>query len=624
MPDGGWAATARLPNGRTCAIRSAPSEQLETDSDDVTVYTDSLTVYSDVMTDDELEEHLARVARQGSDDARVEVKAAGQAIPKNVWETVSAFANTSGGAIILGLDESREFAPSPGFDAQRIIDALDAGLSRAPAGAPKVQPVPDARIQRMEAGGAPVAVVEIDSLRGVAGIEMPCHVLAQGIQRGSYKRVDDKDVHLSTYEVYLLQTALRPIGVDREPVAGRGIQDLSTDSVAGMLERQRRTGSHALDGTDGDTARVLRRLNVLTSQGLPTVGGYLALGSYPQDEFPQLVIDVSVHPGTEKSVDASTRFIDRTVCDGPIPLAIDDAVRAVLRNLRTRRVVTGVGGHDVPEIPEEVLREAVTNAVTHRDYSEWVRGQQVAVDVYADRVEVTNPGGFWGDRTATNVFEGRSSSRNEVLAKLLTIVPRGVGEGTVCESQGSGVPRMVHAMREMGLPAPDFGRSDIGHVTVTLSRFGLMDPDVRAWLDSLPGAPRPVAADTALSLARTVGRVGVVELRESLGVDSDDARRVLAGLTAEGLIEGSGDGPYALSAHPGGVPELTDAQKGVLDALDPVSARTIRDIAAATGRSPNTLRPILRILVEQGRVLATAPVTSRHRAYLSVRGRRVP
>nr|WP_238994320.1 ATP-binding protein [Actinomyces sp. 565] len=48
----------------------------------------------------------------------------------------------------------------------------------------------------------------------------------------------------------------------------------------------------------------------------------------------------------------------------------------------------------------------------HRDYSHFVTGQQVAVNVYADRVEVINPGGFWGDRTKDNVTDGHSASRS--------------------------------------------------------------------------------------------------------------------------------------------------------------------------------------------------------------------
>lgn len=573
------------------------------------------------MTDEELDEHIARLRRQGSDDALVEVKTSKDTLPTDVWQSVSAFSNTAGGCLILGVSESEGFTPVAGFKSQRIIDQIDAGLDARPGATPKVLPVPEHRVFRMQVDASPVVVVEIDSLRGVQGVEMPCHVVSQGIQKGSFKRVDDKDKHLTTYEVYLLQNAIRPIGTDREPVNGTGPGDLSPSLVSQTLERQRRMSSHALDGV-GDDNQGLERLNILTRQGIPTLAGYLTLGTYPQRELPQLVIDVTVHQGVEKSRDDSPRFLDRRICDGALPWAIEDAVHAVVRNLRTRRVVRGTKGEDIPEIPESVLREAITNAVAHRDYSEYVRGQQVSVDVYADRVEVISPGGFWGDRTAENVFEGRSSSRNEVLSKILTIVPSADSRGTVSENQGSGVARMVHAMRDNGLPVPDYSHSDIDHVTVVLGRFGLVEPDTRAWLDDLTGGPWSSLEESALALARRDSRVDVTTLRTALGVDSDDARQALSSLTAASLLKGSGDGPYVLDSPDSRGAGLTAGQRRIVDMLDLVHPLTAREIAEGTGRSVQSVRPILRDLVERGAVVATAPPTSRRRAYLAAPGTR--
>lgn len=567
------------------------------------------------MTEEELQQHIDRLRRQGGDDASMEAKTAQRKLPADVWPSVSAFANTEGGHLLLGVSETSGFSPIEGFNAQRIIDELDSGLDERPGATPKVLPVPPYRIQRMELDGAPVVVVGIDSLRGVQGVEMPCHVVAQGIQKGSFKRVDDKDKRLTTYEIYLLQNAIRPVGVDREPVNGADPGDLSPELIGATLARQKRVGSHALDGVQDDS-EALERLNVLTHQEIPTLAGYLTLATYPQKELPQLVIDVTVHQGVEKSTDSSVRFLDRRICDGPLPWAINDAVRAVTRNLQTRRIVRGTSGEDVAEIPETVLREAITNAVAHRDYSDYVRGQQAAVDVYTDRVEITSPGGFWGDRTPENVFDGRSASRNEVLSKLLTIVPSGVGEGTVGENQGSGVPRMVHAMREHGLPLPDYSHSDIDHVTVVLRRFGLLEPETRAWLDSLPGGPRSAQEESALALARRDSHVDVDTLRRVLGIDSDDARQALSALTAKTLLSGEGDGPYVLLTSGHHEATLTKGQREVLAALDQDHPITAREIAEHTGRSVNTLRPVLRDLVDQGFAVATAPPTSRRRAYL--------
>jgi ATP-dependent DNA helicase RecG len=574
-------------------------------------------MYTESVTDEELQDHVARIRRLGADDARVEAKSAVGDIPKGIWESVSAFANTEGGLIILGLDESQSFAPANGFDASRIENALIAGLDDAERANPKVLPVPQYQVDRAEIDGAQVVWAHIEPLSATPDRPAPCHVVAQGLDRGSYKRVGDADKHLTTYEVHLLRTRHVNDHVDRTPVDGRTFNDLDPDLVSRTVERVRASGSRALAGVaPGDHISALRRLNALTDDGTPTLAGYLALGIYPQQEYPQLTIDVAVHPGTAKSQDPTVRFLDRRNCDGPLPQAIDDAVHTVVRNLRTRRIVEGTRGTDVPEIPEDVLREAIANAVMHRDYSHFVTGQQVAVNVYADRVEVINPGGFWGDRTKENVTEGHSASRNEDLARLLTVVPMPDNRSTVCENQGSGVIRMVTEMRTHGLPTPDYSASTIDHVVVRLDRFGLMNPETEEWLRTLPGhSDFSRDHDAALALARRNGTVSVVDLRDNLGLDSDDCRSVLAQLVADGLLVGMNDGPYTLADHRRNV-EATGTQWAVLAVLSEDEALSIRDIAKATGKTLTALRPVLRELVESGLVVATAPPTSRSRKYL--------
>ena len=573
--------------------------------------------YSDVVTEEELETHVERIRRQGRDDALVEAKAAEKGLPKSMWDTVSAFANTEGGLIILGLDERRGFAPTEGFDPNRVVEQVIAGLDQAPRAQPKVQPVPAHRVDRFRVDDAEVLGIEIDPLRDDPNRPGPCYVEAKGIRNGSFKRVDDHDKRLTAYEIYLLQMRNAEDGLDRAPVAGTGLSDLSEDLVSRTIGGIRRSRSRALHGIGAeDRSGALRRINALTPDGETTLAGYLAMGVYPQQEFPQLTIDVAVHPGTAKSQDPATRFLDRQNCDGPAPEAIEDAVIAVLRNLSTRRVVDGVGGRDVPEIPEEVLREAIANAVMHRDYSAQVRGQQIAVDVYSDRVEVISPGGFWGGRTKDNLDEGHSESRNPDLARLLTCVPMPDDKTTVCENQGSGVPLMIGEMRRHGLPAPDYSASTLDHVVVRLARLGLMNPQVDDWLAELPGAKeRGREQRAALALAKRRGAVSVSDLRANLGLDSDDCREVLAALVADGLLIGLNDGPYVLTDLDRTM-QSTGAQRQLLAALDEEHPRSIHEIAEATGKSPGALRPVLRELVGRGLVKATAPPQSRNRRYL--------
>ena len=115
-----------------------------------------------------------------------------------------------------------------------------------------------------------------------------------------------------SYEIYLLQMRNVEDGFDRAPVAGTGLSDLSEDLVSRTIGGIRRSRSRALHGIGAeDRSGALRRINALTPDGETTLAGYLTMGVYPQQEFPQLTIDVAVHPGTAKSQDPATRFLDR-------------------------------------------------------------------------------------------------------------------------------------------------------------------------------------------------------------------------------------------------------------------------------------------------------------------------
>lgn len=227
------------------------------------------------MTDDDLLSHVARMRRQRSDDALVEARAAVRDLPKSIWDTISAFANTDGGTVILGLDEREDFQPAEGFTesvANRRINALITGLNTSPQGTAKVLPVPGCHPERATVDGRPVVVLDVPSLRERPDLDLPCHVVAKGIQNGSFKRVDDHDVRLSSYEVYVLASRRIEDRTDREPVTGTSLEDLDPRSVDRLLTELRSSSSHILDHiAEDDREAALRRLNVLTSDSVPTL-----------------------------------------------------------------------------------------------------------------------------------------------------------------------------------------------------------------------------------------------------------------------------------------------------------------------------------------------------------------
>lgn len=147
------------------------------------------------MLDAELAEIVGNLRALGADIADVEVKAAGGGLPKSLRETVSAFCNTHGGVIILGLDEASGFAPVGLGDPAKLAADLAAMCSTEME--PAVRPL--IRVHQFE--GEHVLVAEVPELDLA---QKPCFYIGAGITKGSFIRVSDGDRRLSSYEVQMM------------------------------------------------------------------------------------------------------------------------------------------------------------------------------------------------------------------------------------------------------------------------------------------------------------------------------------------------------------------------------------------------------------------------------------
>ncbi len=559
-----------------------------------------------------LDGELDRLRRQGRDDGTIEVKACGQALGNSVWESTSAFANTSGGILLLGLSEPGNFAPVPDFDPDRVVDQFVTGVGDGNPGGARLTNPPIYRIFRLEDGGRPVVVIEI--AENEVGAK-PCFISARGPAGGSYKRVDDKDIRLSPTELFELQNTLQPSTADRNVVEEASIEDLDSGLVDALITAKRDRERKALRGIT-DRHEALNRLNVINASGHVRLAGLLVLGSYPQQFAPRLIVDVTVHPTIEKSAPGQQlRFFDREQCEGPLAEVVADAVAAVSRNLRTYSIVEGAGRRDELEIPVTAIREAVANAVLHREYHGLFQGQPVTVDVYPDRIVVVSPGGLWGGKTLETLADGISRCRNQTLLQLLQDVPLSSGAGAVVEGQGGGIQLMINEMAAHALERPAFFAT-ADQVRVELRRHGTEVPEHRAWLRSITSRALTAHEDAALIIARRDGTIDVETLRDALGVDSDVARTMLRRLASDGLLRTAGSQSYHILDR---APHNTGAEQEILEALSISKPMDIHALAQATGRQAGAVRPILRRLVASGRVLATAPPSSRNRRYLKSR-----
>lgn len=186
----------------------------------------------------------------------------------------------------------------------------------------------------------------------------------------------------------------------------------------------------------------------------PTSGGLLLLGQNPEAIFPQVRVACNAWGGKERGGDP----LDRLDLKEALPHAVEQAFAFLKRNMRHTTRVEGFSKVRIDEYPYEALREAVVNAVAHRDYD--LQGSCIRIDKFEDRIEILSPGLPPAPLTVEklNRLDYVPCSRNPNIA-------RGLGFFERIEEQGDGIRRIINATTGMGLPRPTLSVRD-GHFLI--------------------------------------------------------------------------------------------------------------------------------------------------------------
>jgi len=389
------------------------------------------------MTFDDFLILVGRLRSIGKDTPACEVKSAVKQLPSSIAETLSAFSNGTGGTIILGLSEDKGFAPAAGFRAVEIQDAL------ASAGE-KLTPIVRPEMEIFAFEGSRVLVATVSPMPAES---KPCYVTARGKYSGSYIRTGDGDRKLSKYEIDRMMEAHRQPSWDAEVIAEARKSDLDESMLSSLTERQRMLHPRIFHNISAeDLLANMRVLGEYQGDLRPTLAGLLALGKYPQKYFPALCATFTLYPDEKEK--GNVRFLDSRRLVGPLPAIIADAVDLVRRNMRTGAVIEGAFRRELPDYPLVAVREAMANALQHRDYSPDGRASPVALNMYPDRLEIINPGGLYGRMALEDLGKpGITATRNQFLSAILETTPY-PGEGYVVENRGSGIRTIASSLEE--------------------------------------------------------------------------------------------------------------------------------------------------------------------------------
>lgn len=340
---------------------------------------------------------------------------------------IVAFANTQGGQIVVGVADDGNVlgVPDPRQAEETIVN-----LARNNC-IPAIVPL----IERVDVAGQVVLVVQVMRRTGVP------HENNSGqcfIRVGSSKRL------ATPHERARMLQEATLVHFDESPVARTTLAELDLEEFAKYYQR---IYEQPLAETDVPLPRMLENMRFLVNdidgELRLSIAGLLLFGQRPQDFFPHAFISAVRWAG----VVAGETILDRQEIGGRLAQQIDQAEAFILRNTRLSTVIEGARQLDLPEYPRPALREALVNAVAHRDYS--LTNAQILLYIFADRIELRSPGVLPNSVTLDNIRTHYSKPRNETIARVLFNL------GYV-NRLGSGVPRIIRLMQEHTGRAPDF------------------------------------------------------------------------------------------------------------------------------------------------------------------------
>lgn len=392
------------------------------------------------MTKIELNELIETIQIQKSESRHLELKAANGGCPKRLYDTLSAFSNQDeGGIIVFGIDEQKGFEIVGVYDPNDLQKKVNEQCKQM---IPVVRPV----FTFFEIEGKTVLSAEIP---GIDISERPCYYGGVGRLKGSYVRVGDSDENMSEYEIYSYEAFRKKYEDDIRINERASLKAIDTQQLSNYIEKIKYKNPNLSKLPDQD---IYHFLNMVVDDK-PTLACTLLFSVYPQMFYPQYTINAMVIMGYEKGdvdIDGS-RFIDNRRIEGTIETMLDDTIRFLTKNMMVKTNIDNVTGKrsDKTEYPIVALREAILNALIHRDYSIHTQGMPIEVIMYKDRLEIRNPGGLYGRLTIDKLGKVQPDTRNPVLARAMETLG-------LTENRYSGIPTIRRELRIAGMKEPEF------------------------------------------------------------------------------------------------------------------------------------------------------------------------
>lgn len=456
--------------------------------------------------------------------AQVECKESLWHLPKALWETVSAFANTAGGTILLGVAEHRGRFKVVGLvDVEQQQHDLATGL-RDVLNMPVSAHI-QAHSYLVEGEERVVLSVYVpEALR----YQKPVYIRKTGLDKGCYKRVGSEDMPCSEDDLarFFQERALISPDMTPVPLARREELDPTQVRAFRQLLTARDPTARVLGYEDEALLEAYGALIHDEGHWRPTIAGVLMFGTPELIRrcFPAFLVDVIEIEGTEWVVSPTDRGASRSF-QGPLMELARDILRVLRQEIPERFALTADEAQRMVDPMFVALREALHNALMHQDYRVY---RPTQIRRFADRLEIENPGASLKD--PDRLGEPGSELRNPRIAEMFYDI------GWV-ERKGTGIRAMQEAMESLGLTPPTF-ESDAQDRSfrAIFYRHHFMDENDLMWLERYRAYQLGTDAQKVLVYAHKTGRVDNAAYRSLNRVDTLTASRALTQLEAIGVL----------------------------------------------------------------------------------------
>jgi ATP-dependent DNA helicase RecG len=363
--------------------------------------------------------------------------------PAKIAQTAIAFANGAGGEIIFGVADGGGITGLHPDGILQLIDQLSNLIYE------NCYPLIMVEITIKYIDTKAILVMEV-----FPGGDKPYYLKKPGKANGVFIRVGASTRHADSAIINDLERRKRNISYDEEIAYDFSVEDLDLATL--KTDFQLLTGK-VLDEQGLYNLKIIKNEHGKT---YPTVGGMLLAGKVMFNDF--FGVKCARFKGNKVDV-----FIDKKEYSGPLYKVVEDVVSFAKNYIPLRGEIHGLQRVDQYEVPILAIREAVINAIIHRDYT--ISGSSIKLAIFDDIVEITSPGCLPNTLSIADIINGRSEIRNKVIARFFEQI-------SFIEQWGTGVKKIIDQCHEFGLSKPSFTEGGNSfQVTLFRKDFGSYD-----------------------------------------------------------------------------------------------------------------------------------------------------